>query len=514
MPKNIIVYSDGTGQDGGVRPEQRVSNIYKMYRASRVAFDNAIDPAVQVAMYDAGLGTDIGATAMTAPGRFIQKLLASVDGRGILTNIIDCYTFILDHYQPGDRIFLFGFSRGAYTVRSVADLLRLCGVPTKTPSGELPRFRRATRLIAEEAVLTVLEHGAGHPRAKYEAERDELAQRFRTKYGSDHEGGEVQRSNAAPYFIGVFDTVAALGAQGPRRAIIQAGLFNIAALAGLVGALLPAWLLANAARALFSPEWWWPVFLVIEFLALAGAVIALRVRQRRQVKKTVRDFPKPGDVKSHYAQWEGKNFNRLLSRFVTYARSANAIDETRADFDRVPWGPTAKGVEETAGIPTFRQFFFAGNHSDVGGSYAEVESRLSDIALAWMLEEAIRVPNGLRVGPVFIHGQKLQGSGDQGLGLYLYPAEGGAQHSEIAGMHDTLDALPRFIARFFRNNNYAQAIRKLPPDATVHPTVELRFALSAVQHADGVKPYRPEALRNVDAFKHGYGVFDSLHGEN
>jgi hypothetical protein len=63
----------------------------------------------------------------------------------------------------------------------------------------------------------------------------------------------------------------------------------------------------------------------------------------------------------------GKNFNRLLSRFVTYARSANAIDETRADFDRVPWGPTVKGPQETAGIPTFKQYFFAGNHSDVGG---------------------------------------------------------------------------------------------------------------------------------------------------
>ena len=44
MPKNIVVYSDGTGQDGGVRPEQRISNVYKMYRASRTAPDKPIDP--------------------------------------------------------------------------------------------------------------------------------------------------------------------------------------------------------------------------------------------------------------------------------------------------------------------------------------------------------------------------------------------------------------------------------------------------------------------------------------
>jgi len=72
-------------------------------------------------MYDPGLGTDVGATALSAPLRFVQKLLSSIDGRGITTNIMDCYTFILDHYQRGDRIFLFGFSRGAFAVRMSAD---------------------------------------------------------------------------------------------------------------------------------------------------------------------------------------------------------------------------------------------------------------------------------------------------------------------------------------------------------------------------------------------------------
>lgn len=135
MPKNIVVFSDGTGQDGGARPEQRISNIYKMYRASRDHADNAIDPADQVVFYDAGLGTDIGATAITAPIRFVQKLLGSVMGAGIKRNIADCYAFIIDHYQPGDRIYLFGFSRGAYTVRSLANLMMLCGVPTKGANG-------------------------------------------------------------------------------------------------------------------------------------------------------------------------------------------------------------------------------------------------------------------------------------------------------------------------------------------------------------------------------------------
>src|SRR3954470_20010302 len=97
MPKNIVVFSDGTGQDGGVRPEQRISNVYKMYRASRVHPDNAIDPKEQVVFYDPGLGTDIGASGLLSILRRIDKLMQSVTGRGITRNMADCYEFIINH---------------------------------------------------------------------------------------------------------------------------------------------------------------------------------------------------------------------------------------------------------------------------------------------------------------------------------------------------------------------------------------------------------------------------------
>jgi hypothetical protein len=54
MPKNIVAYSDGIGQDGGVRPEQRVSNVHKMYHASRSSPDNPIDSQEQIAFYAPG----------------------------------------------------------------------------------------------------------------------------------------------------------------------------------------------------------------------------------------------------------------------------------------------------------------------------------------------------------------------------------------------------------------------------------------------------------------------------
>ena len=146
MPKNIVIFSDGTGQAGGVRPDQRLSNVYKLFRASRSGPDSPIDPDSQVAFYDAGLGTDDDAGPIAFRfARWLRKLLASVTGRGITRNITDCYVNILDNYDPGDRIFLFGFSRGAYTARCVANLLELCGVPALGRDGQ-PFPRRSAHV--------------------------------------------------------------------------------------------------------------------------------------------------------------------------------------------------------------------------------------------------------------------------------------------------------------------------------------------------------------------------------
>jgi len=157
MPKNIVVFSDGTGEQGGVRPDQVLTNVYKLYRASRVSGDNLVDPAKQVAFYDPGLGTinDSAVVRLSLLDRF-KSFAGLAFGIGITDNIIDCYEFILQQYQPGDRIYLFGFSRGAYTVRSIAGVLRMCGIPTHDVGGlPLPASGPKLRHIAEHAVRDV-----------------------------------------------------------------------------------------------------------------------------------------------------------------------------------------------------------------------------------------------------------------------------------------------------------------------------------------------------------------------
>lgn len=507
MPKNIVVFSDGTGQDGGVRPEQHVSNVYKMYRVCKVGPESGIDPAEQVAFYDPGLGTDIGATALTAPVRFLQKMAASLSGRGITTNIADCYRFIIDHYEPGDRIYLIGFSRGAYTVRCVANLLMYCGVPTRGDGVPLLRYRKMTRDIAREAVDTVLEHGAGHPRKDFDAERHELARRFRERYGSTHPDGTA-KSNVEPYFIGTFDTVAALGVAGPKRTLIKAGLVAAVAIPLAIAIAVVSAVVGGLAY-LFDRSFWWADLSTSAVLVTTSAIAALAVRRHflAAKTKTITDWPTKGQSRSHVAEWKGENFDRYLSAQVGCARAAIAIDERRKDFDRVKWGPTEVPPPREPGAPDqFRQFWFAGNHSDIGGSYDETESRLSDIALKWMLEQAIGVPNGLKVDgmpPVADARRPIEVT--QIPRLQLHPSAAGVQHCEIAGMRDTIAArvsaswIPGFVRRWAEGKSWEAKDREIKPDATVHPSVAERFALPSVVQCDGVAPYRPAALaKHVD----------------
>ena len=462
MSKNIVIFSDGTGQAGGVRPDQHLSNIYKLYRACRAGPDSPIDPAQQIAFYDAGLGTeaDEGSVPLRAV-RLLSKVASSATGRGISTNIADCYEAIVKHYEPGDRIFLFGFSRGAYTVRCVGGVLSLCGIPTTGQHGSpLPRYGRALRKIAEEAVAEVYEHGAGRDRTKFEPERMEKARRFRAAYSSDIEG----QANEVPYFIGVFDTVAALGAKGLRRGL------EFLLLGGMVA--LPCVTIAGFAQLAFGIGFW-PTFLVLASVVGVWTVITTFFSSI----KTIKDFPQPGQTQRHFAKWRSGFYDMNLNCRVRAARHALAIDETRCDFARVPWG--FKGAQEPrpTGEPEWmQQLWFAGNHSDIGGSYPEDESRLSDISLEWMMGEASKMPHPLLFNRRDLH-------------LFSHP--GGMQHSEVESARQKW---PRWVPDRWRLT-WKENPRIDALGATWHSSVEERFALKAVTQYATRKPYRPDALR-------------------
>ena len=161
MSKNIVVFSDGTGQEGG---KAYNTNVYKLF--------NMIEDRTprQIAFYDRGLGTGW------------RKLTGSALGAGISANIRECYEFIFDNYQAGDQIFLFGFSRGAYTVRSLSGFIEMFGI--------LPKSRR--ELIRQAYKI-------------YKASVDDRDKKKEVFLGKHH------TMRCPIRFIGVWDTVAALG---------------------------------------------------------------------------------------------------------------------------------------------------------------------------------------------------------------------------------------------------------------------------------------------------------------
>ena len=456
MPRNIVIYSDGTGQRGGLYFDERRTNVYKMYRATRAGPDTSINAIKQVAFYDAGIGSRPGSIdSIAGIGRGIFKYLSQATGLGIDKNIIDCYTAILRLYRPGDRIFLLGFSRGAYTVRSLSGVLAVCGIPQKGPGGSALNYSDGKlRRIATEAVKGVYGYTSSvdpkqaTPRQiELNRQRLVLAQHFRQKYGCGHPGS----MRGHPYFIGVFDTVASVGEMSSLFIAALMVLGVIAAFAGLVTLVGTAFVTA-----------------FLSFVTMGAAIAFLLLLVPRV--RWLRNLPGVKWWKSIHFTEPRRRFNDVsLNPCVHYARHAIAIDERRHAFQRVPWGKP--GVWFRRRHTWFKQVWFAGNHSDVGGSYPENESRLSDIALKWMADEADKV--GLLLDRNYLRPS---------------PDPVGEQHDEARG----------FLFRFARKLQ-----REPKVDAPLHPSVIERFQARAVLQCDRFAPYLPEGLRK-HALTKGY----------
>jgi hypothetical protein len=161
MAKNIVILSDGTGQEGGKGHD---TNVYKLFRMLE---DRTED---QIVFYDQGLGTDW------------RKISGNAFGVGFSKNIVQCYDFIFENYTAGDKIFLLGFSRGAATVRSLASFIHHFGILAKSQSTLIRRAYQIYKTLREDKSHKANQFSTAHPNMWAEIE-----------------------------FLGVWDTVPALG---------------------------------------------------------------------------------------------------------------------------------------------------------------------------------------------------------------------------------------------------------------------------------------------------------------
>src|SRR5262245_11913863 len=133
MGKNIILCCDGTSNEFG----RTNTNVVRLFQAlDRTAAGG------QVAYYHPGIGTLAQPGVFTRIGQAFNRVLQMGFGVGLLDHVSQAVEFLMRFHEPGDDVFIFGFSRGAYTARAIAGALHKCGLPVAGSEHLLPYFTR------------------------------------------------------------------------------------------------------------------------------------------------------------------------------------------------------------------------------------------------------------------------------------------------------------------------------------------------------------------------------------
>jgi hypothetical protein len=192
MSRQLIICCDGTNNNltGGARD----TNVTKLCDLL------APDANDQLLYYDPGVGNPgelPGASLTDNLSRIYERLHGLAFGKGVYENIAEAYLFLMRHYRPGDQIFLFGFSRGAFTARSIGGLVTQFGLLRPEMEGLVPTLLHV--------YFSDRERGG----KKYTAIRDQISRLFTS-----------DQTRAAPvWFVGVWDTVSSVGAPLLSRTI-------------------------------------------------------------------------------------------------------------------------------------------------------------------------------------------------------------------------------------------------------------------------------------------------------
>lgn len=125
--RNIVIMFDGTGNILGNHQD---TNVVKLMQRLEKSPSNR-NSSAQIVYYDPGVGTNNNFPAESIAGRValtVKRIVGLAFGGGVFENIAEAYLFLINNYREGDRIFLFGFSRGAFTARALAGILNSYGI--------------------------------------------------------------------------------------------------------------------------------------------------------------------------------------------------------------------------------------------------------------------------------------------------------------------------------------------------------------------------------------------------
>ena len=191
MGRNIVICCDGTNDQFG--PEN--TNVVRLAQV----LDR--DPTKQRLYYDPGVGTLAEPGVVTAIGKRMSEIVGLAFGAGLTWKVQEAYIYLMDFWEPGDRVFVFGFSRGAYTARVLAALLHAMGVLPRGNYNLVPYVIRLFKAVGREHHS---ELGANL------TEYTKLCDHFRWSFARVVSANDDERRFPV-HFLGLWDTVSSVG---------------------------------------------------------------------------------------------------------------------------------------------------------------------------------------------------------------------------------------------------------------------------------------------------------------
>ena len=207
----IAIFCDGTWNSPTMKQPTHVVRLFQKTRPTNA----------QHTHYFEGVGT--GASEVGFFGKTLMKIGGGAFGWGLNDNIKQAYAALCEQYEAGDEIFIFGFSRGAYTARSLAGMIRKCGIAADSTPDTLDKAFKLYRKPGVEnhpdALHVMQARRSLSPR--FATSRSDMEWRAVTPWSSDK--GPMHKVDIT--YLGIWDTVGSLGVPAPLLGPI-ANLWN------------------------------------------------------------------------------------------------------------------------------------------------------------------------------------------------------------------------------------------------------------------------------------------------
>ena len=200
MARNLVLCLDGTSNE----PEADTTNVARIFEVAR-------KDETQLVYYDPGVGTMGARGAVTPLGKRATRVAGLVAGFGVRDNIEEAYTWLMQQWQPGDQIYLFGFSRGAYTARAVAGMVRTVGL-----------LRPGAENLVPYALKLYATDGKDDPTDDEQKDFWRTRRGFTAKFGDPAFPHPFDSTRRQVHFLGVWDTVKSVGWLNWKARIEQA----------------------------------------------------------------------------------------------------------------------------------------------------------------------------------------------------------------------------------------------------------------------------------------------------